>query len=414
MWLMACGGLVLDDVLRRVDELSSWAVGLLMKVIEEKAVNPSFGGEGEYRRAQLIESELESIGLSVERIDAPDSRVPEGVRPNIIAQLKGESEKTLWLISHLDTVPAGTLSLWETDPFKPVLKDGRVYGRGAEDNGQAIASTLLAARAMVEAGAKPKLTIGLIYASDEEAGSKLGLEYIFDKVGFKKDDLIVVPDAGNSDGSLIEVAEKGIIWLKLRVEGKEGHASMPHRALNAHRIGMRLAIALDELFRTRFSSQNPLFDPPYSTFEPTKHEANVENVNTIPGVDVLYFDCRVLPEYRLDDVVEAAEAVAEVFEKVYPGARVEVSTTNRIDAPPPTSPDSEVVKRLQEAIRLTRGIEAKPGGIGGGTYAAIFRARGYPAAVWCTVDETAHQPNEYAKVENLVGDAKVFAAVPLL
>ncbi len=405
---------MLDEVMREVGELSSWATRLLMRVVEEKAVNPSFGGEGEYKRAQLIEGELESIGLSVERFDAPDGRVPEGVRPNLVAKLRGESERTLWLVSHLDTVPAGTLRLWRTDPFKPVLEDGRVYGRGAEDNGQAIASTLLAARAIVEAGAKPKLTVGLVYASDEEAGSKLGLEYMFDKVGFRREDLIVVPDAGNPSGTLIEVAEKGIIWLKFRVEGREGHASMPHRALNAHRIGMRLAIALDELFRTRFSGHDSLFDPPYSTFEPTKHEANVENVNTIPGEDVFYFDCRVLPSYRLDDIIEAADAVTEVFEKAYPGVRVEASVVNRIDAPPPTSPDSEVVKRLQEAIRVARGIEAKPGGIGGGTYAAIFRARGYPAAVWCTVDETAHQPNEYAKIENLVGDAKVFAILPLL
>jgi succinyl-diaminopimelate desuccinylase len=64
---------------------------------------------------------------------------------------------------------------------------------------------------------------------------------------------------------------------------------------------------------------------------------------------------------------------------------------------------------LKEAIKKVRGIEPKVGGIGGGTCAAFFRKVDIPAVVWSTIDETAHQPNEYAKTENLLADAKVFA-----
>jgi succinyl-diaminopimelate desuccinylase len=64
---------------------------------------------------------------------------------------------------------------------------------------------------------------------------------------------------------------------------------------------------------------------------------------------------------------------------------------------------------LREAIRDVRGIEPKIGGIGGGTCAAFFRRIGVPAVVWSTIDETAHQPNEYAKIENMANDAKIFA-----
>jgi succinyl-diaminopimelate desuccinylase len=64
---------------------------------------------------------------------------------------------------------------------------------------------------------------------------------------------------------------------------------------------------------------------------------------------------------------------------------------------------------LTEAIKKLRGVEPKVGGIGGGTCAAFFRKIDVPAVVWCSIDETAHQPNEYAKIENLANDAKIFA-----
>jgi succinyl-diaminopimelate desuccinylase len=78
---------------------------------------------------------------------------------------------------------------------------------------------------------------------------------------------------------------------------------------------------------------------------------------------------------------------------------------------PPTDPDSPVVKALVAAIREVYGREATPQGIGGGTVAAFFRQRGLPAAVWMTVSNMAHQPNEFTLLSNLVGDARVFAHV---
>jgi len=76
----------------------------------------------------------------------------------------------------LDTVAAGDLNAWETDPFSPVVKDGRIYGRGVEDNGQAIACMVFTALALKQLGLKPKKDLGLLFVSDEEAGSTYGLK----------------------------------------------------------------------------------------------------------------------------------------------------------------------------------------------------------------------------------------------
>ncbi|RKY18953.1 MAG: diaminopimelate aminotransferase, partial [Planctomycetota bacterium] len=76
---------------------------------------------------------------------------------------------------------------------------------------------------------------------------------------------------------------------------------------------------------------------------------------------------------------------------------------------PPTPEDAPIVLMLKEAVREVYGVEAKPMGIGGGTVAAILRDAGIPAAVWAKLEETAHQPNEFCVIENLLGDAKVMA-----
>ena len=76
-----------------------------------------------------------------------------------------------------------------------------------------------------------------------------------------------------------------------------------------------------------------------------------------------------------------------------------------------TSPKSEVVERLKISLNDLRGIDAKPVGIGGGTVALFFRRKGIPTAVWSTIEEKGHQPNEYCKIQNLIDDAKIFVHV---
>ena len=176
----------------------------------------------------------------IERFDAPDKRVSSGKRPNIIAYLNGASnEKRLWIITHLDVVPAGEETAWtQTKPFKPILAGDRIVGRGSEDNGQSLVASIFALKALKQLGIKPTFTVGLVFVADEEQGSGYGIEYLMDKDIFKPNDLIVVPDSGNEQGSFIEVAEKSILWLKLTTLGKQSHGSRPRqrlkRAQNRH------------------------------------------------------------------------------------------------------------------------------------------------------------------------------------
>jgi succinyl-diaminopimelate desuccinylase len=139
---------------------------------------------------------------------------------------------------------------------------------------------------------------------------------------------------------------------------------------------------------------------------------NVENINTVPGVDVQYFDCRVLPRYPLTEVMEDIEAVKSRLEKET-GAKIELTPVQFEENTAPTPMESEIVQRLKTALKQLRGLDARPIGIGGGTVGLYFRRKGIHTAVWSTLDDMAHQPNEYCKIDNMVNDAKVFLHVAL-
>ncbi|WP_456394868.1 M20 family metallo-hydrolase [Thermococcus sp.] len=409
----------MNEILREIERLEGEMVKTLVELIRIPAISPDYGYEGEYDKAmRLLEIIREWPFDRIELYDAPDERAKNGVRPNILAYYygeQGEESPRMWILAHLDVVPPG--EGWTvTEPFKPVVKDGKVYGRGSEDNGQSIVSSLYAVKALMNLGIRPKRTIILAFVSDEETGSKYGIEWLMKEHPelFKKDDLVLVPDGGNEDGTFIEVAEKSILWMKVKVRGRQVHASMPDKGLNAHRVALDYAYHLDRLLHEKYNAEDELFDPPVSTFEPTMVKNPADSPNIAPGEHEVVFDCRILPDYSIDDVLKDAKELAKEIEGRYPGAKIEIEVIQRLDAPEPTPKDSEIVKLLRKAIKELRGKEAKVGGIGGGTFAAYFRALGIPAVVWATIDELAHQPNEYSKIENIVEDAKVMAALALL
>jgi succinyl-diaminopimelate desuccinylase len=398
-------------IFSQVEQLRPEMVDALTQLTRIPAIAPENGGDGELRKAEKLAKILVTVGFDkIERYDAEDSRVSSGKRPNIIAYCNGEAEaKRLWIVTHLDVVPAGEESLWTvTKPFEPLVEGNRVYGRGSEDNGQSLVASVFAVKALKRLGMKPKRTVALAFVADEEQGSVLGIQHLIGKGLFGEADFVVVPDGGNEDGSFIEVAEKSILWFRVRTVGKQAHGSLPNKGLNAHRVGMQVGLALDERLHEKYSLSDAYFDVPVSTFEPTKKDRNVDAVNIIPGEDVAYFDCRILPSYDVEEVVAEINRVLEEFERKT-GATIRLEVLQKQPAPKPTDVNAEIVTLLKKALKEARNLDAHVGGIGGGSCAAFFRKAGIPAVVWSTVDDVAHQPNEYAEFDNLVADAKVFA-----
>jgi succinyl-diaminopimelate desuccinylase len=408
-----------EAVFSFINGAEALAVELESELCKRPAVSPDSGGEGELAKAEYLELWLAKQGFSCERITIKDERAKGGVRPNLVVDLGGGTGASnrsgvFWIISHLDVVPPGELSLWESDPWTVIRKDDsppgpRLIGRGVEDNQQGLVSSLIAALALQKAGCTLPRRVKLLFAADEECGSVYGIGALMRERPelFGSGDLVLIPDGGDSKGETIEIAEKNCLWLEFTTKGVQSHGSRPDLGINAHLAGAELAVRLHDELSLCFNGRDPLFEPDYSTIEPTRKNANVSNINTIPGEDVFCMDMRILPRYPIKTVLaEIDRIMAEVAAKR--GVTIHYGVPQAMESKA-TPADSPLVRALAAAIREVYGVTARPIGIGGGTVGAFLRNRGIHCAVWSRMDDTAHQPNEYALIDNILGNARVMA-----
>jgi succinyl-diaminopimelate desuccinylase len=408
-----------DKLFSYIDNAEGLVVELETELCKRPAVAPESGGEGELDKALWLEEWLKEKGFHYERIDIKDERAKRGIRPNLIVDVSaacGTGGSCLWIMSHLDVVPPGEISLWENDPWTVIRKDDgslgpRLIGRGVEDNQQGLTASLIAAMAIKETGNKPIRQVKLLFCADEECGSAYGIAALGARQLFGKDDIVLIPDGGDSKGETIEIAEKNLLWLEFTTKGKQAHGSRPDLGANAHLAGAELAVRLYNELSDIFNGRDPLFEPDYSTFQPTKKNSNVPNINTIPGEDHFCMDMRILPRYPVNTVLSEIEVIKGEVEAKHK-VTINYSIAQRVESRA-TPADSPLVTMLSAAVKTVYGITTRPLGIGGGTVGAFLRNEGIHCAVWSRIDDTAHQPNEYAIIANILGDAKVMAILIL-
>lgn len=401
----------MEELYKEIDDSKEFIVDLQANLTARPAISPANGGEGELDKANYLETVINKLGFDeITRLNAPDERAKGGVRPNIIARYFGENrEKTFWLLTHLDIVPPGDLSLWKTKPYKLQMDaDGdTIYGRGVEDNQQAITAALLAARTLINSGKRPPINLGIMMIADEEVGEGYGLPYVLKNMPhlFGKEDSFLVQDSGDIKGCEIEIAEKSSIWYKITTIGKQAHSAYPTTGINAMVAGSDLVVRLYNELPKKFNKEDSLYDVPMSTFTPSKKENNVPNVNIVPGVDVFYLDCRVLPCYTEKEVENEIKKIAKTVEQDFK-VQINVERTLKISSIP-TSRTSNLVKRYCAATREINNAEPKLIGCGGGTFAAGIRNLGLPAIVASRLYGVPHSPNEKSSIKFTMCDSKV-------
>lgn len=411
-------GLLLDDISGR----QATVIDLQRELVSRPAVGPEYGGAGEEKKARWIEGWLTGRGIAYERLDFSDERVPAKVRPNLVvlypAQTPGQGAdksaarlagRTLWLLSHLDVADPGPRELWQGDPFALRIDGDRMYGRGVEDNNQAIATSLLLLESLRKTGVAPPLRLGLIMTSGALVDYRTGIGHVLDRKPdlFGPDDLVVVMDYGNAQGSLVSVGEKGNIWLKVTVTGKNGHAGRPDMTKNPFAAGAALATGLRGL-ETSFPDQNPLFEPPHTTITPTRTEDYSTGINHIPAKFVFYVDGRVMPGNSFIEVEKAVRDLADVVAQ-NEGVSIRVE---RIEVTPPpkiTPPDAPVLAVLSRAVRAVLGVDLTYVGTGSVTMAATLRDKGVDTVVWGVQATLHNKPEEYALISAHIKQAQVLA-----
>src|SRR5438128_6006344 len=224
-------------------------------------------------------------------------------RTNIVGRI-GRGAKSIGFVSHMDVVPAGELEQWNTPPFEPTIKDGRIYGRGTLDDKGSYACAYAACKAFLAEHADFDGTIYLIAAADEELGSELGIIYLVEECGLKFD-VAIIPDGGRMDVSIY--GEKGILWVELESHGIQAHGSTPELGRNAI---VPLAEAIAEIKTLDLGAS---YDRAFDGW--TMNVGTIQggsSTNTVPAM------ARATIDFRLPAAISKQQVLAKIDERISP------------------------------------------------------------------------------------------------
>lgn len=308
----------------------------------------------------------------------------------------------LLVACHLDVVPAG--DGWETDPFEPLVKDGRVYGRGATDNKGQMAACMVLARFLKEHEPQLQGEFILIGAADEERGSRLGLEYLLEECGLTAD-YAVIPDVSYGMKK-IDVAEKGALFLEVTSHGRQAHGSRPEEGINAI---WNMMDFLQELKTLSFTcTHHPLFTPPTLNLGTIQGGAAR---NVVPGKCQAGIDIRHLPGESKEEILERVRGIIKRVEKKNPQAHFELKIDSYLE-PSSVNADNPLVGLLKRHTEAVMGLSPELTGLSGATVTKQLLQKGITAVGFGPGSEKeAHVANESIDVQQLADFVEIMALV---
>lgn len=337
----------------------------------------------EYRIALKVKEILRDLGLRVKTYEFIKDR------PNVIGILKENSEKSLLLSPHLDTVPAGRN--WGFSPFSGKIYKNRIYGRGSSDCKGNLAIGIEALRSLIED--KVKLNYNIIFAatSDEETGSRFGLIPLL-KRGIIKADYALILDGESFN---IIISQKGLIHFKVTIFGKKAHGAYPERGVNAIEISSKIIQRLKD-HRFKFKS-HPLLKPPTTNIGTIK---GGDKVNIVADWCEFEADLRFLPGMRKDEILKDLKEILKEEAKKF---KIEIQVTQE---PYQIDKDNFLVKSLLEATKKIKG-NARLKGSEGATQIAFFKDRIPAVAFGIGRFGCSHKTDEYVRIDDLYKGALV-------
>ncbi|MCI8638726.1 MAG: M20 family metallopeptidase [Coprococcus sp.] len=354
----------------------------LKEVLSIPSVN---GVDGERNLAVFLRNFLQECGLQVilQEIDKKHA--------NIIAVLEGETKETVVWNGHLDTVPYGNPAQWDTDPAVPVKKNGCYYVRGASDMKSGTAAMVWTLAYMKEKERIPKQTIYFCGTCDEEKDG-LGAKYLLESGVLGKPSLFLI---GEPTSLRPGVAQKGCVWLKLKIHGKTSHGAYPAEGVNAIEYGMRIFLRLKEKLE---KETHEILERP--TVQMSMAKGGIVP-NMTPDEAEIMLDVRLIPGITTGQfLVWLQELITEYTEKTNGDLAVEFHVQNDRMA-------IEIPKENAWARKLDWELSVKElpynhVGINYFTDASIFvkETPEIPVLLFGPGEpQMAHKPNEYVEVQ---------------
>ncbi len=380
----------------REDEL----VDLARTLVRIPTVNPP----GDVTEAAFVCARyLAEAGFTVE-LDAA-----EPTKPNVIARYGASPGPTLLWNSHLDVVPVGEEAAWSVPPFEGVVRDGKLYGRGACDVKGGVAAQLVAAAALLRSGVPLRGSLIVTEVADEEVGGRLGAARIAERDDLRPDAVMVAEPTNNR----VCIGERGGVGIRVTVYGRTAHGALPWEGANAIEGMAQVITALRaELWPRLAARRHPYFAPASATI--SLIEGGVKT-NVVPDRCSIYIDRRLIPG---EDPIAAVTEVREVAQAALrdaPDLRVVVEPAPEWPGRPAIlQPEDAPLVQTMGAVNRYLGLDPTLTGFSMGTDGRFFASRGYPTVIYGPGDpRVAHQPDEWVEVAELVQCARAYALAGL-
>jgi acetylornithine deacetylase len=360
---------------------------LVAALVAIDSVNPDLvpGGAGESEIADFVAGWLRDAGLEVELDEAAAGR------PSVVGVARGTGGgASLMLNAHMDTVGVEGMER----PFEPVVKDGRLYGRGAYDMKAGLAACMLAAERLSSERLAGDVVVTAV--SDEEYAS-IGVQSVLER---RQTDAAIVTEP---TGLRVCIAHKGFAWVELETHGRAAHGSRPAEGVDAI-TGMAPALARLAGLQAELDSS-----PGHELVGPGSVHASIidggQELSSYPARCTLSLERRTIPGETAEDVLRECEALTE-------GATDAEVRLRLVREPFSVDPGAEVVGAVARAAEAVTG---RPAELYGESYwmdAAFIQAAGIPTAVFGPGGEGAHAVDEWVDLASVdaCADGLVLAA----
>jgi succinyl-diaminopimelate desuccinylase len=363
-------------------------LALSRELIRRASVTPNDDG-----CQDVLIAHLERLGFTV-------TRLPFGNVANFWAR-RGNTAPLVAFAGHTDVVPTGPLEQWTSPPFEPVIRDGKLFGRGAADMKTGLAAMVVATDRLLSEASELNGSIGFLITSDEEADAIDGTIKVVDflqRNGTHIDYCIVgEPSSNRRVGDMVRVGRRGSLNGRARIRGIQGHVAYPEKVRNPIHLA---APAMAELATRRWDDGNDYF--PATTFQISNVHGGTGATNVVPGSLELLFNFR----FNTEQTPQRLQAtVAEVFARH--GLDADVTWT--LSGSPFLTKRGRLVDAVSASIRQATGVDPELS-TGGGTSDGRFIApTGAEVIEVGVVNETIHSVDECVAVADVATLVDIYA-----
>ena len=356
------------------------ALALSQQLISCRSLTPDDSGCQE-----ILIGRLKEIGFNIEKIQCNEVE-------NIWAR-RGTTAPVLCFAGHTDVVPTGPLDQWESDPFTPTIRDGKLYGRGAADMKSSLAAFITAIESFVHLHPDHTGSIALLITSDEEGPAVDGTVRVVEllKEREEKIDYCIVgePTCLNQLGDTIKNGRRGSLSGTLTIKGIQGHIAYPHLAKNPIHLA---APCIAEFAQTEWDCGNEYFPP--TTWQISNISGGTGVTNVIPGEVEVIFNFRFS---TASTVKSLQNKVHQILDKHGLKYNLDWSLSGK----PFLTPKGDLVDAVNDSINRVMNIRPELS-TSGGTSDGRFIAEICPQVVeFGPINATIHKINECVEVADI-------------